>query len=57
MYMTKRIFFDEIRSNKRKSWLLMFIFIVLFGVVGVVAGLLWFGMDPTGAYIGVFCRR
>lgn len=50
----QRIFFDEMRSNKRKSWALLFGFLVVFGAVGAIAGLLWFGMDPMGAGVGVF---
>ncbi len=50
--MAKRIFFDEIRSNKRKSWVLVTVFIFILGLLGAVFGSVWFGADRQGALIG-----
>jgi len=33
-----RIMFDEVRSNKLKSWVLMFFFIILIGILGALIG-------------------
>jgi heat shock protein HtpX len=33
--------FDEVRKNKIKSWFLFFIFVILVGFIGAVAGLVW----------------
>ena len=36
-----RIHFDEVRNNKIKSWLLMFLFVILISLLGFIIGLVW----------------
>ena len=36
-----RIHFDEVRNNKIKSWLLMFLFVILISLLGFVIGVIW----------------
>lgn len=50
----KRVFFDEMRSNKRKSILLMALFLIFFGFVGAVAGAIYVGPSWEGAVAGIF---
>lgn len=36
-----RIMFDEVRKNKTRSYLLMFLFIIIIGVLGALIGFVW----------------
>lgn len=36
-----RLMFDEVRSNKIKSWILIFVFMILIGFLGAIIGILY----------------
>ena len=45
--------FDQIASNKRRTWILLIAFFILLALIGAVVGYLWLGSSLGGIILAL----